>query len=241
MSELLFPLIAGTVFVLLGRWMYKNPKRVYPNWLYSNPDHPYLIGGVRVFATMAMFVGSFALISTVVSHLLPESLIVIVALAGAILSAWFLRPDMPQPEAAEGMTSDSSIPKKRGFLSRKGKWVVGISVVAAVLFSFGILMFIGNSEVCQFALQRAQSSSAVTEQLGSPIRQGLFVSGSIETNGPSGHADVSIPISGPKAKGTLYAVGNKSAGEWKFETLRLAVGSNRVDLLDSSSSTPMPH
>jgi hypothetical protein len=240
MSEILSGLISGTVFVLLGRWAYKNPKKVYPNWLYSNPDHPYLIGGVRAFATFAMFVGCFAIISSVISRLGPEALTVLAAFAGAVLGTWFLRPRVSSTGATEAV-SGTIVQKKQPFFSTKGRWVIGISFVAVTLFFFGVLAFVGNSEVCQLAVKQAQSNSAVVEQLGSPIKQGLFVSGSIETTGPSGHADVSIPVSGSKAKGTLYAVGSKSAGEWTFETLRLAVGSNRVDLLDSSSSTPKPH
>jgi hypothetical protein len=218
--------------------MYKNPKGVYPNWAYSNPDHPYLIGGARAFATMLIFGGFYLVILVALSLLLPEGLSWIVAITGVFLSTRYLRPELPKPVVPEG-TAATPITRKQGFLSTRGKWVVGVGVVVGIFSFCGVLMSFGNSEVCQLALQRAQSSSTVAERLGSPIKQGLFVSGSIETNGPSGHADVSIPVSGPKAKGTLYAVGSKSAGEWKFETLRLAVegGSNQVDLLDDSSKS----
>jgi hypothetical protein len=38
-------------------------------------------------------------------------------------------------------------------------------------------------------------------------------------NGGSGDADLTIPISGPKGKGTIYAVATKSAGEWTYSKL----------------------
>jgi hypothetical protein len=237
MLAVLFQLLAGSAFVLLGRWIYKNPKKVYPNWLYSNPDSLFLTGFARVFATMVIFVGSCAVIIALVSHLLPGYMLVIVALAGAIASAWLLRPPVQAAEAPTvGGSGTTQVPTRQGFLSKKGKWIVGISVGVAVLLIFGVFAIIGNSEVCQLALQRAQSSPVVIERLGQPIERGLIVSGSIETSGPSGHADVAIPVSGSKAKGTLYAVGVKSAGIWKFETLQVEVegDSNRVDLLDNS-------
>jgi hypothetical protein len=241
MSGLLFGLIGGSVFVLLGRWMYRNPKKVHPNWMYSNPDHPLLIGSARVFATMAMFFGSFVCILALLTCMAPGALTVIVAMVGAIVASWFLRPQVPEA-VTPGESHDMPIPKARKFLSKKGWWVVGSTVVVAIGCFFALVGFIRNSDVCQLAVQQVQSNSTAVERLGIPIREGLFVSGSIATTGPSGHADVSIPVSGPKAKGTLYAVATKSGGEWKFERLRLDTedGSSPAELLDNSSASPIP-
>jgi Cytochrome oxidase complex assembly protein 1 len=230
MLEIVFPLLAGSAFILLGRWMYGNPKKIYPNWLYNNPDHPFLFGLVRAFATLMMFIGSGAVVSAITSRVLPGALVLMAMLAGGIAGAWFLRPRLQENGQSSASASIGS-----GFLSNKGKWVLGISVAVAVVSFFGIFAMIGNSEVCQLAVSRVQSNRAVVEQLGQPIKRGLMVSGSIETTGPSGHADIAIPLSGPKGNGTLYAVGVKSAGIWKLETLQLAVSghANRVDLLDS--------
>jgi Cytochrome oxidase complex assembly protein 1 len=41
---------------------------------------------------------------------------------------------------------------------------------------------------------------AVIEALGSPIKEGFFVSGNTNVNGASGEANLSIPISGPREK-----------------------------------------
>ena len=230
-------LILGTGTVLLGRWMYKNPKRTYPNWLYSNPDHPALIGRARAIATFFIFAGLWIALAGVGSRLLPNSWVPVLLILGGIVGAWYLRPKVPETAVGEGLDTAAKT-KRSGFLSTKGKWVVGISLAVAVLFFFGLVVLIGNSEVCQLAMQRTQSNSVAIERLGTPIKKGLVISGSIKITGPSGHADIAIPVSGPKAKGTLYAVGEKSAGRWKFETLQLAIAgdSNRVDLSESSDS-----
>jgi hypothetical protein len=62
------------------------------------------------------------------------------------------------------------------------------------------------------AVAAAESNPAVKQRLGDPIKRGFFTPGSIEIDGPSGHADLEIPISGSRGKATIYAVAKKSAG-----------------------------
>ena len=66
------------------------------------------------------------------------------------------------------------------------------------------------------------------------------MSGNINVNGSSGHADLSIPIFGPKGKGKIYAVARKSAGVWQFQTLQVEVEGQpeRIDLLQKERQTP---
>jgi hypothetical protein len=238
-AEILFPLIAGTAFVFLGRWIYKDPRRFQANWLYTNPQHPFLMGTGRVFAILLIFVGSFAIIAALVSQPLSGLLRVLVSLACGIAGAWFLRPRISQSVPTGVVDSPSTAtPVKQRFLSKKGKWAAGIAIGVVVLLFVGIFALIANSEVCQLAVEQAQSNSAVAERLGKPIKRGLWVSGNIEVSGPSGRANLEIPLSGPRGKGTLYAVAVRSVGIWKFEALQLAVRGdpNRIDLL----SVPLP-
>jgi hypothetical protein len=65
----------------------------------------------------------------------------------------------------------------------------------------------------------------VVAALGSPIDEGWYLSGTTNVNGASGDADLSIPISGPKGKGTIYAVATKSAGEWTYSKLMVKIES----------------
>jgi Cytochrome oxidase complex assembly protein 1 len=83
------------------------------------------------------------------------------------------------------------------------------------------------------ALARAKMHPAVIEALGSPIKEGFFVSGNTNVNGASGESNLSIPISGPKGKGTIYVKAAKSLGRWSYSGLvvKIQATRNRIDLL----------
>ena len=59
--------------------------------------------------------------------------------------------------------------------------------------------------------------------LGTPVTDGIFMSGQINTTGSTGNASLDIPISGPKGKGNLYVEATKSAGVWTYTTLEVSV------------------
>jgi parvulin-like peptidyl-prolyl isomerase len=123
-----------------------------------------------------------------------------------------------------------------GWLKRNWKWA--LPTWLALFFSIVGLVFylIGNSEVSKLAFAQARSNASVLQRLGEPVERGWVIEGNVVTSGASGHADLAIPVSGPKGKGTLYVVTTKSAGQWIFETLQLKVeGDNeRIDLLQSN-------
>jgi hypothetical protein len=91
-------------------------------------------------------------------------------------------------------------------------------------------------------MEMARASTIVTQALGTPIDDGYFTTGSIHVSGPSGSAELAIPISGPKGKGTIFLRARKSVGEWSFTKLVFAAqGNQRTDLMakpdDASNST----
>jgi hypothetical protein len=234
MVTTLSPLVAGVAFLFLGRWMYRNPTAFRASSLYANPQHPFLIGFRRVLATIFIFGGSLGIVAALVSHRIPGPLAFFVSVVGGIAGALLLRPRVEElfsPRTRESPSATMMV--DRDFLSKRGKWALGISVGVVVLFFVGGIGFIsnaiGNSEVCRLAVQQAQSNSAVAERIGQPIKRGLVVGGDLS----SASANLWIPLSGPKGDGTLYAVAVRSMGVWKFETLQLAVRGdlNRVDLL----------
>jgi hypothetical protein len=122
----------------------------------------------------------------------------------------------------------SIIAEKRS--GKRTKWFIAIGTVVAMALTAAVFAMIGNSEPCREAVQQANPD----------VERGFMISGTISTAGPSGHADLAIPLSGPKAQGTLYAVAEKSADVWKFETLELAVKGDpsRIDLLGKSGAKP---
>lgn len=116
---------------------------------------------------------------------------------------------------------------------------VGCAGLIVLIFVFvGVLMTVvmggmKSSEVYKGALERAEQNAEVVAHTGQPIEPGLFLTGGMSTSGPSGSADISIPISGPKGEGTLYVVATKSAGQWNFDQLIFEADEGaRLDLLE---------
>ena len=79
----------------------------------------------------------------------------------------------------------------------------------------------------------SQVDSGTLQALGEPIEPGFMPSGSINISGPSGNADLAIPISGPQGSDTIYLVATKEAGRWNFSLLEVEIKeqSERINLL----------
>jgi len=124
------------------------------------------------------------------------------------------------------------------------KALVGLAIVLAfgAAIVVGVFSLIGGSDACALAMAQARANQQVKERLGEPIEKGLFVSGNINTSGPSGHADLAIPVSGPKGKGKLYVMATKRMGIWKCDALQLAVegDSSRIDVLAAPPNSAQP-
>jgi cytochrome oxidase complex assembly protein 1 len=140
-------------------------------------------------------------------------------------------PSAPQPRA--------------GWWSRNWKWFVPtgcltlIALGVAFFVCILVLVFsvIKSSDAYRTALDRAKKDDRVVAALGTPIHDGLVPSGKTNVSGPSGEADLAIPISGPKGKATIYVVGTKSAGKWDFSKLAVQIdGGQMIDLTESESA-----
>ena len=142
------------------------------------------------------------------------------------------------------MAAPSSLGQSRPnstWLARNWKWLLPAAILLLFLlfasFVGGILFIVESSfrhsDSYVQALARARANPQVVEKLGQPIEAGWTASGSINVSGSTGDADISVPISGPKGKGTLYVVAKKSAGRWEFQTLQFEFEGerDRIDLL----------
>ena len=133
METTLFPMIFGCAFILLGRWAYRNPRKIYGSSIYRNPDSPFLKRFVRVSAILFIFVGSFAMLTTSGELLIHNAtLVVAFTVPAAVVAAWLLRPRVLEAVAT---TNDPSMPVpglKLGFLTTKGKWILWISIALAI-------------------------------------------------------------------------------------------------------------
>jgi len=121
--------------------------------------------------------------------------------------------------------------KQKNWFARNWKWAVPsgclVLLVLFGLFAGGIvyLVFkmIKQSDVYEEALHMAVQNERVMESLGTPIEEGLFVSGSINTSGSSGEAELAIPVAGPYAEGTIYVIAEKRAGRWHYQLLEVEI------------------
>jgi Cytochrome oxidase complex assembly protein 1 len=132
------------------------------------------------------------------------------------------------------------------WFGRNWKWVVPLGCLLPVVFvaGCGLLAFLfatdimKQSDAYKIALARAQANVAVIEAIGSPISQTGIVSGKSNVSGPTGQANLAIPLSGPKGKATLCVEAKKSADTWFFQTtvVKIEKTGERIDL----NTLPVP-
>jgi hypothetical protein len=113
--------------------------------------------------------------------------------------------------------------------------LVGFAFLIMSLF-FGVMK---SSDAYKMALAKAKADPRVMTALGSPIEDGFFARGKTNVSGTSGQADMTVPISGPKGKGTIYFVASKFAGEWTFSKLMVEIADTkeRIDLIEDPATT----
>lgn len=143
-------------------------------------------------------------------------------------------------------TITPAAPPPRNWWQRNWKWVVpagcGSVIVLFAVFILSIVVFvfsvIRSTDVFRDALERAKADPQVRAELGEPVEAGWWLSGNVEATGPSGTADISIPLKGSRQNGKLYAVAHKSAGRWTYDTLEVEVEGReeRIDLLVNEDS-----
>lgn len=147
-------------------------------------------------------------------------------------------PPPPPPFTPAPQPDSQPPPQPAGWWSRNWKWFVPtgcclgtliLGALVAAIFGLGVFGAVfgmmKSSEPYKVALERAKTNQQVISALGSPITEGFSTWGNINVNGASGEADLSIPISGPKGKGTVYVTGTKSAGKWTYSKMVVKIDS----------------
>jgi hypothetical protein len=177
--------------------------------------------------------------------IVPGSFQVVVGIAAAVVGTWLLRRRLKKRNAESAIPSMPGLNEavqNRGLLNSHWKRNLAIVAAFAVVLCFVIFTVVANSEVSKLAFAAVENSPPVKLRLGTPIKRGFFMSGQISESGPSGQADIEIPISGPSGKATLYAVARKSAGVWKFNTLDVvfAGDARRMSLLNQNEGSVLP-
>ena len=113
--------------------------------------------------------------------------------------------------------------------------IIGVAGFAIFALAIGLLVFtiLKRSEPAKFALQRASVHPAAVARTGTPLEVGWVVTGSLKYFGPGGGTvRLSLPVRGPKGRGTITVRGVRVDGRWTYSVLRLVPddGSAPVDL-----------
>jgi len=124
--------------------------------------------------------------------------------------------------------------------------LIGCAGITLLFVGFATVIFLGmlgmmrSSEPYQVAVDKAKNSKLAQQALGTPIEAGKFPSGSFSTEGTFKKAELSIPVSGPKAKGRIMVRGEKSGKDWVYHRMVLVVGDDEseIDLLAESEPPP---
>jgi hypothetical protein len=134
--------------------------------------------------------------------------------------------------------------------SRNWKWalpvfcVVGVVAVALpfLVVGAGAYFFVSfldrtikSSGGYQQALALTRTNPAAVSALGTPIKDGWFPTGNVDSGGSRGSSDLAIPVSGPAGSGTLYVRATSDMGDWHITQLVLKLKSTgeTIDLLQT--------
>ena len=112
---------------------------------------------------------------------------------------------------------------------------LGAALVLAgvITLVFNVVVgFIKSSDAYVGAVARVHAAPAVVAALGAPLQEGWLVTGNIHVSGPTGLAELAIPVSGPRGHATIYVEATKHLGEWQFDHLvvQLDATHERIDL-----------
>jgi hypothetical protein len=126
-------------------------------------------------------------------------------------------------------------------------WLIPVGCLGALVLCAGTIAVVygvvrtsfRGSEPYQVAISRAQGNAELVAALGGPIEEGSFPRGSISVSGGSGHADLTIPVSGPSGSATVYVQAQKFGGRWEYQRIVANVDGKEIDLLEGGGAPPL--
>ena len=141
----------------------------------------------------------------------------------------------------------TAIPPRKNWIKRHSAWAIGIGAVLVAAAFIGAIFFLTgtllhDSDAVHMAVSTAEANPAVIQTLGTPLETGRFVSGNLEVSDANGHAELSIPISGPRGHGKLYVEARKSAGSWHMRVLQFVADGSQtpIDILPAAPAPDSP-
>jgi hypothetical protein len=109
---------------------------------------------------------------------------------------------------------------KREMSSETRYWPVVTCVLLMVILALSAFHHYGtNRRAARLATEIAQSSGLLDEEVGTPISVAFLVHGRVVGGDGGGTADLEIPVSGSRGKGTLFAWEQGDHGSWHICSL----------------------
>jgi len=135
-------------------------------------------------------------------------------------------------------------PLRKGWFDQNARWKIPLGCLT-LLFLVGMFVALlmtvittsfRSSDVYKQAMAQAAANEQVRTQIGDPIKADWLIAGELKVSNDTGRANLSIPISGSRGRGTIRAVASKSGGVWHFSCLQVVVESHRsvIDLLPTA-------
>ena len=117
------------------------------------------------------------------------------------------------------------------------RWAIAGVILLLLGIAAGVGMFfvastmLKDSDAYKLGVAKLQASPEALALLGPPLETGM-PRGSIQTTGPTGEAQLSIPVEGQKAKGVVYLDATKDLGQWKANRIVVEIEGHaeRIDL-----------
>lgn len=119
------------------------------------------------------------------------------------------------------------------FVKTQRNWArAGLAVfVGIILLSGALSLLMKSNGAYRMMMSEVRADTQAFEAMGEPIEAGWFVMGQISVNGSNGHADLTIPVSGPKCSGKLYGRADKAFGVWEIYLLVVHLDCNNSNIV----------
>jgi hypothetical protein len=112
---------------------------------------------------------------------------------------------------------------------------LGLLLIGALGFGalfFGVMKVIKSSDPYKIAVDGAIRSPEVQAELGTPITTGWMIQGSVNSNISNGvtneTANLTIPLKGPKASGSLHYAAARTGDKWDVSDYSVTAASGKT-------------
>jgi len=222
----LFLLYVAYAFIGFGLWKLRN-------WARKG------VLGITIFGALAVLIVSLVFVKPII---LGISVIGLAVIEFGWIGWYLMRPRVQYAFGAWSRYSSSGEWIEPPGLSKRGR--LGIVTLAAASFVvffvvplfFAVGAMMRSSDAYKLTLNTAQASPCVTNTLGVPLEPGWMMGGSITESSIEGSAELSIPVKGPKGKGSLDVQAKKLNGNWRIDSLIFTHGTVRSSIVPSKSN-----